>query len=76
MIAVFEFLASQPVLLAFFLVGLGMLFGHIKVKGISLGAAAVLFVAIAISAWGASMGVAVIVPHEIEIGRASCRERV
>ncbi|MDP9806842.1 putative transport protein [Trueperella bonasi] len=65
MIAVFEFLASQPVLLAFFLVGFGMVFGHIKVKGISLGAAAVLFVAIAVSAWGASLGVDVLVPHEI-----------
>ncbi|MGV4329293.1 aspartate:alanine exchanger family transporter [Trueperella pyogenes] len=65
MTAVFEFLSSQTVLLAFFLVGLGMLFGHIKVKGVSLGAAAVLFVAIGVSAWGTSMGINVIVPHEI-----------
>ncbi|VEI12763.1 aspartate:alanine exchanger family transporter [Trueperella bialowiezensis] len=67
MTAVFEFLASQPVLLAFFLVGLGMVFGHIKIKGISLGAAAVLFVAIGLSAWAAHLGVDLLVPHEIGV---------
>lgn len=65
MAPVFEYLASQPVLLAFFLVGLGMVFGHIKIKGISLGAAAVLFVAIGLSAWAASLGIDLLVPHEI-----------
>ncbi|MDY5584246.1 MAG: TrkA C-terminal domain-containing protein [Arcanobacterium sp.] len=64
---VFEFLATQPVLLAFFLVGVGMFFGHIKVRGVSLGAAAVLFFAIAVSAWGTAYGADVHVPHEIGI---------
>lgn len=62
---VFSYMASQPVLLVFFLIGVGMFFGHIKVKGISLGAAAVLFFAIAIAAWGQSLGIEVRVPHEV-----------
>ncbi|MFY9262614.1 MAG: transporter [Actinomycetaceae bacterium] len=64
---VLVFLSEQPVLLAFFLMGFGMLWGHIKIKGISLGAAAVLFTAIIIAALGQSYGVEVSVPHEIGI---------
>ena len=43
---VFEILSEQPVLFLFILIGIGMAFGHVKIKGISLGAAAVLFFAI------------------------------
>lgn len=67
MASIFEFLANQPVLLVFFLVGVGMLFGHVKVKGVSLGAAAVLFFAIAIAAWGKANGIETVVPHEIGV---------
>lgn len=63
----FTYFANQPVLLAFFLMGVGMFFGHFKVKGISLGAAAVLFVAIAFAAVGQAHGVEVRVPHEVGI---------
>ena len=48
---VFEILSEQPVLFLFILIGIGMAFGHVKIKGISLGAAAVLFFAIALAAW-------------------------
>ena len=54
---VFEILAKQPVLFLFLLVGIGMAFGHIKIRGIGLGAAAVLFFAIVIAAWAQSYGV-------------------
>ena len=54
---VFAILAKQPVLFLFLLVGIGMAFGHIKIRGISLGAAAVLFFAIVIAAWAQSYGV-------------------
>ena len=47
----FTKLADQPVLFLFLLIGVGMAFGHIKIKGIGLGAAAVLFLAIILSAW-------------------------
>lgn len=47
---IFAYLADQPVLLLFLLIGVGMIFGHFKIKGVSLGAAAVLFVAIIVSA--------------------------
>ncbi|MFT0762565.1 TrkA C-terminal domain-containing protein [Actinomyces sp. F1_1611] len=57
MVAIFEFLESQQVLLVFLLIGIGMAFGHIKIKGVSLGAAAVLFAAIGLAAWGAHLGV-------------------
>lgn len=57
MTAVFELLASSPILYMFLLIAIGMMFGHIKVKGVSLGAAAVLFTAIAITAWAGELGV-------------------
>lgn len=55
-------LAENPVLVLFLLVGLGMLVGHGKVKGVSLGAAAVLFAGIALAAWGVSEGVVIEIP--------------
>lgn len=54
---VFQYLAEQPVLVLFGLIGIGMYLGHFRIKGIGLGAAAVLFLAIGISAWGTSYGV-------------------
>lgn len=57
-----HFLADQPVLLVFLLIGAGMAFGGIKIRGISLGAAAVLFLGIAFSALATSLGVEVSLP--------------
>ena len=51
---VFEILSEQPVLFLFLLIGIGMAFGHVKIRGISLGAAAVLFFAIVLAAWAQS----------------------
>ena len=50
-------LAKNPVLVLFLLVGTGMLVGHVKARGVSLGAAAVLFLGIALAAWGAAWDV-------------------
>ena len=41
--------------------------GHVKVKGVSLGAAAVLFAGIALAAWGVSENVLVEVPAPLGI---------
>lgn len=65
MSAVFAELAAQPVLFLFLLIGFGMVFGHVKVKGISLGAAAVLFLAIALAAWAQSYGIELRVTKEL-----------
>lgn len=65
MLSVAETLAGQPILLLFLLIGVGMYFGHFKVRGISLGAAAVLFVAIIASAWAKGLGVDLVVPPVI-----------
>ncbi|MDU0968959.1 MAG: TrkA C-terminal domain-containing protein [Actinomycetaceae bacterium] len=54
---IFKFLAENPIMLLFLLIGVGMIFGHIRIRGVSLGAAAVLFFAILVSAIGHSMGV-------------------
>lgn len=62
MTGVFEFLAEQPVLVLFLLIGVGMAFGHIKVKGIGLGPAAVLFSAIILAAWAGELGVELVIP--------------
>lgn len=63
---VFQYLAAQPVLVLFGLIGIGMYLGHFRIKGIGLGAAAVLFLAIGISAWGTAEGVDMVskFPHE------------
>ena len=62
MTSVLAFLADQPVLLVFLLIGLGMALGGIKTRGISLGAAAVLFLGIAFSAAASAVGVEASVP--------------
>lgn len=62
MTSVISLLAEQPVLLVALLIGIGMALGSIKVRSISLGAAAVLFLAIAVSAAGAASGVEIVLP--------------
>ncbi|MBD7920077.1 transporter [Cellulomonas sp. Sa3CUA2] len=57
MSGIFVFLAQQPVLLLFVVIGVGSAVGHVKVRGVGLSAAAVLFLAIGLSAWAASYGV-------------------
>ncbi len=52
---VVEFLVEEPILLLFIVSGLGYLLGHVKVKGISLGVAAVLFVGLAFGALSPDM---------------------
>lgn len=63
--SLFTYLADQPILLVFFLVGLGMVFGHLKVKSVGLGAAAVLFIAIGLSAWAKTYGIEVQLDSEL-----------
>lgn len=60
--ALFELLGHHPELLLFVVIGLGSLVGRIAVAGVSLGAAAVLFVAIGLSAWGAASGHELVIP--------------
>ncbi|WP_342372663.1 TrkA C-terminal domain-containing protein [Propioniciclava soli] len=62
---VFMWLAEHPEVLLFTLVGAGMAIGHVSVRKISLGAAAVLFLAIAVSAWASAWGVTLEIPVEV-----------
>ncbi|MCL2788669.1 MAG: transporter [Micrococcales bacterium] len=62
---VMEYLAGQPVLLVFALIAIGAAIGHLKIRGLSLGAAAVLFCAIGLSAWASSMDVELEVPEMV-----------
>jgi putative transport protein len=63
--AVFTTLAEQPLLLLFGVLGVGAVIGRISVRGISLGAAAVLFSAIGVTAWADSFGIAVEIPEVV-----------
>ena len=54
LIGLLHHLSENPVLVLFLLIGLGMLVGHVRVKSVSLGAAAVLFAGIALAAIGVS----------------------
>jgi putative transport protein len=60
-----EFLAHQEILLLCLLVGVGSILGHFRLAGVSVGAAAVLFLAIALSAWGDAQGHKLIVPEHL-----------
>ena len=60
---IMEHLAKNPVLVLFLLIGVGMLVGHIRIKGISLGAAAVLFAGIALGAYADFLGVDLKLPQ-------------
>lgn len=64
-LTIFEFLANSPILTLFIVIGAGMMVGHLKYKGISLDAAAVLFLAIALAAAAQHYGVSIRIPHEI-----------
>ncbi|WP_127131292.1 aspartate:alanine exchanger family transporter [Georgenia sp. SYP-B2076] len=60
---IFQALADQPLLLLFLVVGVGALAGRVSVRGVSLGAAAVLFTAIGLAAWGVGAGVTLAIPE-------------
>jgi putative transport protein len=62
-----EFLGHQEILLLVLLVGLGSVIGHLRVAGVSVGAAAVLFLAIGLSAWGDAHGHKLIVPEHLGV---------
>ena len=63
--AVFELLADAPLLLLAVLLALGAALGHVRVAGVHLGPAAVLFAALGVSAWAVTYGVALEVPEAI-----------
>ncbi|MDN6567254.1 MAG: transporter, partial [Actinomyces sp.] len=67
MTSVFTFLSEQPVLFLFLLIGIGMAFGHVKLRGISLGPAAVLFFAIAMAAWAQTFDIELRVTRELGV---------
>ena len=67
MSVIFEALAENQVLLLFILIGIGIIFSWIRVKGISLGAAAVLFFSIVITAWGLADGYELKVEHDLGV---------
>ena len=65
LIGLLHHLSKNPVLVLFLLIGLGMLVGHVKVRSVSLGAAAVLFAGIALAAVGVSKGVDLEIPAHL-----------
>lgn len=60
-----SFLVAEPLLLLFIVSGLGYLLGQVKIKGISLGVAAVLFVGLAFGALSPDMQIPPII---VELG--------
>lgn len=63
--AVIDLLVAQPLLLLFIVSGLGYALGQIKIAGVSLGVAAVLFVGLAFGALSPEMEIPVII---VELG--------
>ncbi|MEO6790340.1 MAG: TrkA C-terminal domain-containing protein [Ornithinibacter sp.] len=62
---VLHLLADEPLLLLAVLLALGAALGHVKVKEVRLGPAAVLFAALGVSAWAASYAVELEIPEVI-----------
>ncbi len=50
--ALLDYLAKHPLFLLFLIIGIGFLLSYIKIKGVGLGVAFVLFTGIAFGAWG------------------------
>ena len=65
--AIFEQLAATPLLLLAVLLALGAAIGHVRVAGVRLGPAAVLFAALGVSAWATSTGVELEIPEVLGI---------
>lgn len=61
----FELLAEHPLLLLAVILFLGSLLGQVRIAGASLGPAAVLFVALGLTAWGMAHGAELMVPEII-----------
>ena len=57
------FLARQDILLLFLLLGTGAVIGRVRLGSVELGAAAVLFLGMALSAFGVSRGYRIVVPE-------------
>ena len=64
---VLELLAEQPLLLLAVLLALGAAIGHVKVAEVRLGPAAVLFAALGVSAWAASLDVELEIPEVVGV---------
>lgn len=64
---VLDLLADEPLLLLAVLLALGAAVGHVKVMGVRLGPAAVLFAALAVAAWAAALGVVLEIPEVIGV---------
>jgi len=62
---VLSFLAGQPILLLFVVIGLGSAIGRLTVRGVGLGAAGVLFLSIGLSAWASSYGINMQIPEAL-----------
>lgn len=59
----FTFLQQYPMLLFALLLALGAVLGQVRIAGATLGPAAVLFVALGLTAWGVTQGVELTVPE-------------
>ena len=59
---VFGFLAERPVIVLFLFIGVGAAFGRIRIGVVSLGAIAVLFTAIGLTAWSVAVGEPIGIP--------------
>lgn len=49
------YLAEHPLMLLFLIIGIGFMLSHIKIRGVGLGVAFVLFTGIAFGAWGQNL---------------------
>ncbi|MBU9943499.1 MAG: transporter, partial [Dermatophilaceae bacterium] len=65
MSSIFTLLSEHPLLLLAVLLAFGAALGHVRVKGVHLGPAAVLFAALGVSAWAASADVDLEIPEVI-----------
>jgi putative transport protein len=63
--AIFELFAETPLLLLAVLLALGAAVGYVRIAGVQLGPAAVLFAALGVSAWAAALDVKLEIPEVV-----------
>ncbi len=65
MTAIFQQFADTPLLLLAVLLALGAAVGHVRIAGVALGPAAVLFAALGVSAWATATGIELEIPEVV-----------
>ena len=64
-VALLQFLSDQPLITIAVVIMLGAGLGALSIRGVALGTAGILFVALGVAAWGAHLGITIAIPENV-----------